>query len=120
VLLGSSLFSATALGVSEVLGTYMATWFWEFPSTQIGFLAAAQIVLLLLGFSIVGPIAIGNVPVETLRNLGIVAGPGLVVFYLCGLRFVTRLRLTRKRYAEISSVLAERGSRLASSAHTEG
>jgi len=60
VLLGSSLFSATALGVSEVLGTYMATLFWEFPSTQIGFLAAAQIVLPRLGFSIVGPFALAS------------------------------------------------------------
>ena len=57
VLLGSSLFTATALGIYEVLGTYMFTWFWEFPSTQIGFLAAVQVVPLLLGFSMVGPIS---------------------------------------------------------------
>ncbi len=232
MLLGSSLFSATALGVAEVLGTYMNTWFWEFPSTQIAFLAAAQIVPLLLGFSLVGPIskrwdkrratiglalfaifwgplpvlmrfaglapengspfllvfimghglflvaaaiqigilnssmvmdatdehelesgerregtfiavtaftgkavsgfgnflggvvldvidfptgqvdaAVGSVPDETIRQLGIVAGPGLVIFYLCGLFFVTRLRLTRERYAEISGLLAARGAR---------
>lgn len=229
VLLGSSLFSATALGVSEVLGTYMNTWFWEFPSTQIGFLAGAQVFPLLLGFALVGPIserwdkrkaviglalfailwgplpvlmrfaglapengspyliafimghglflvaaaiqigilnssmvmdatdehelesgerregtfiavttftgkavsgfgnflggvlldvidfprgsvdaAVGNVPEETIFQLGLVAGPGLVIFHLCGLWFITRLRLTRERYAEISSALAER------------
>ncbi len=235
MLLGSSLFSATAIGVSEVLGTYMNTWFWEFPSTQIGLLAASQIVPLLLGFSLVGIIsrrwdkrkatiglalfaifwgpipvlmrlaglapengspflivfimghglfliaaviqiailnssmvmdatdeheveagqrregtfiavntftgkavsgfgnflggivldvigfpagqvdaAVGSVPEETIRQLGLVAGPGLVIFYLCGLWFISRLRLTRERYAEISNVLSERGSRPAS------
>ena len=201
---GASLFSATALGIGEVLGTYMNTWFWEFPSTQIGFLAAVQVVPLLLGFSMVGPIsrrwdkrkaviglslfaifwgplpvlmrfvglapengsplllpfimahglflvaaaisftgkavsgfgnflggvvldvidfpvgevdaAVGNVPEETIRHLGIAAGPGLVVFYLCGLWCVTHLRLTRERYAEISEILAERGSRPAGDA----
>jgi Na+/melibiose symporter-like transporter len=232
VLLASSLFTATALGIAEVLGTYMNTWFWEFPSTQIGFLAGVQIIPLLLGFSMVGPIsrrwdkrkaaiglslfaifwaplpvlmrfaglapengspfllpfimahglfliaaaiqigilnssmvmdatdehevesgerregtfiavtsftgkavsgfgnflggvvldvidfpvgqvdaAVGNVPDETITYLGIAAGPGLVVFYLCGLWFVTHLRLTRTRYAEISQILAERGRR---------
>ncbi len=235
MLLGSSLFSATALGVSEVLGTYMNTWFWEFPSTQIGILAGAQVFPLLLGFSMVGPIsqrwdkrkatiglalfailwgplpvllrfaglapengspflivfimghglfliaaaiqigilnssmvmdatdehelesgerregtfiavttftgkavsgfgnflggvlldvidfpvgqvdaAVGNVPGETIFKLGLVAGPGLVIFYLCGLWFITRMRLSRERYSEISRGLAERGSRGAS------
>ena len=57
MLLGGSIFAATALGVSEVLTTYMFTWFWEFPSTEVGFLAAAQILPLLLGFSLVGPIS---------------------------------------------------------------
>ncbi|MDJ0851839.1 MAG: MFS transporter [Myxococcota bacterium] len=229
VLLVSSLFTATALGISEVLSTYMFTWFWEFPSTQIGFLAAAQIFPLLLGFSMVGPIshrwdkrraviglalfailwgplpvlmrfagiapengspylvffimghglflvaaaiqigilnssmvmdatdeheveagerregtfiavttftgkavsgfgnflggvildvidfpvgqvdaAVGNVAPETITKLGLVAGPGLVVFYLCSVACMTRLRLSRERYAEISATLAER------------
>ncbi len=229
MLLGSSLFSATALGVSEVLGFYMNTWFWEFPSTHIGFLSGASIVALLLGFSLVGPIskqwdkrratiglalfailwgplpvvlrlaglapengspflivfimghglflvaaaiqigilnssmvmdatdehevevgerregtfiavttfttkavsglgnliggtlldviefpvgsvdaAVGNVPEETIIKLGLIAGPGMVVFHLCGLWFLSRLRLTRERYAEISTTLSER------------
>ena len=34
-------------------------------------------------------------------------GPGLVIFHLCGLWFITRLRLTRERYAEIANTLAE-------------
>jgi len=229
MLLGGSLFAAMALGVAEVLGTYMNTWFWEFPSSKIGLLAAAQIVPLLLGFALVGPIsrrwdkrkaviglslfaifwgplpvllrfaglapengspylvlfimahglflvaaaiqigilnssmvmdatdeheleagvrregtfvavtsftgkavsgfgnfiggvmldviefpvgpveaAVGNVPQATIMKLGLVAGPGLVIFYLCALFFISRLRLSRERYAEISEVLAER------------
>jgi len=229
MLLGGSLFGAMAIGVGEVLATYMTTWFWEFPSTQIGLLAAAQIVPLLLGFSLVGPIsknwdkrkatmglalfaifwgplpvmlrfaglapengspfllpfimghglfhvaaviqigilntsmvmdatdehefetgkrlegtfiavtsftgkavsgfgnllggvlldvidfprgqleaAVGNVPAEKIMWLGIVAGPGLVIFFLCSLFFISRLRLTRERYAEISRELEVR------------
>ncbi len=228
MLLGSSLFSAAALGVAEVLGTYMSTWFWEFPSTQIGLLSAAQIIPLIIGFSMVGPISkrwdkrraviglaifaifwgpipvlarlagiapengspflfpfimghgfflvgaaiqigilnssmvmdatdehelesgerregtfiavttftgkavsgfgnflggvvldvidfpvgvdatVGTVPQETITKLGLVAGPGLIVFYLCALVFITRMKLTRDRYGEITNTLAER------------
>jgi len=229
MLLGSSLFSATALGISEVLGTYMNTWFWEFPSGQIGALAAMQIFPLLLGFSLVGPIsarwdkrkatiglalfailwsplpvlmrfaglappngspwllalimghglfliaaaiqigilntsmvmdatdeheyeagqrregtfiavtaftgkavsgfgnflggvlldwidfpqgpvdaAVGAVPEATIVKLGWIAGPGLVVFYLCSLLFITRMRLDRARYAQIARTLRQR------------
>jgi Na+/melibiose symporter-like transporter len=232
MLLGASLFAATALGVAEVLGTYMNTWFWEFTSSQIGFLAAAQILPLLLGFSMVAPLskrwdkrtaaiglslfaiiwgplpvvmrllglapengspflvafimahglflvaaaiqigilnssmvmdatdeheleagerregtfiavttftgkavsgfgnflggilldvidfpvgqvdaAVGNVPERTVTQLGLVAGPGLIIFYLCALWFMTRLRLTRERYVEISTMLSERSDR---------
>lgn len=229
MLLGASLFAAMALGIAEVLGTYMATWFWEFPSSQIGLLAGAQIVPLLLGFAMVGPIsqrwdkrkaaiglslfaifwgpipvlmrfaglapengdpmlvvfimahglflvtaivqigilsssmvmdatdehelesgerregtfisvtsftgkavsgfgnflggslldaidfpvgqvdaAVGNVPPETITKLGIVAGPGLVIFYLCALFFLSRLRMSRERYSEVTQQLAQR------------
>lgn len=229
MLLGMSLFSAMALGIGEVLGTYMNTWFWEFSSSQIGLLAAGQVFPLILGFALVGPIsrrwdkrkaviglalfailwgpipvvmrifgvapengttallalimghgvlliaaaiqigilnssmvmdatdehelesgerregtfisvttftgkavsgfgnflggvlldvidfpvgqvdaAVGNVPEETILRLGLVAGPGLVSFYLCGLFFITRLRMGRARYAEITETLAER------------
>lgn len=229
MLLGSSLFSATALGVAEVLGTYMNTWFWEFPARNIGVLAAFQIFPLLLGFAMVGAVsrrwdkrraaiglalfailwgplpvllrfaglappngspwllpfimahatfliaaaiqigilntsmvmdatdehelesgkrregtfiavttftgkavsgfgnflggvildwidfpqgadaaAVGAVPEATIFRLGLIAGPGLVVFYLCALVFIARMRLTRERYAEISGVLRGR------------
>jgi len=228
MLLGSSLFSAMALGVAEVLGTYMNTWFWEFTSTQIGLLAAFQVFPLLLGFAAVGPIsrrwdkrkaaiglslfaifwspipvvmrfaglapengspflmpfimahglfliaaaiqigilnssmvmdatdehelesgerregtfiavttftgkaisgfgnflggiildlidfpvgqvdaAVGNVPEATIFKLGIISGPGLVIFYLCAVWFVSRMRLSRERYHEILSSLAD-------------
>ena len=35
ILLGSSLLASAALGVSEVLGTYMNTWFWEASATYM-------------------------------------------------------------------------------------
>jgi Na+/melibiose symporter-like transporter len=232
MLLGSSLFAATALGVAEVLGTYMNTWFWEFPSTNLGALAVFQIFPLLLGFAMVGAVsrrwdkrkaaiglalfaifwgplpvlmrfaglapangspwllpfimahgllliatviqigilntsmvmdatdeheyesgqrregtfiavvaftgkavsgfgnflggvlldwidfpqgqveaAVGAVPDETVLKLGLIAGPGLVVFYLAALWFITRMRIDRARYAEISAALRERGAR---------
>ena len=232
MLLGSSLFAAMALGVSEVLRMYTATWFWEFPTGDVGLLVAVQIVPVALGFALVGRIsgrydkrratiylslfaifwgplpvlmrfagiapengsplllpfimghglflvaavvqvgilnssmvidatdehefetgtplegtfisvtsftgkavsgfgnflggmlldlidfpqgqvdaAVGNVPPETVMLLGIVEGPGLVLFYLAALFFVSRLRLTRERYAEVSSALAERRAR---------
>ncbi|MBW2314413.1 MAG: MFS transporter [Deltaproteobacteria bacterium] len=231
MLLGSSLFSAAALGVAEVLGTYMNTWFWEFPSSNLGYLAAFQIIPLLIGFAMVGPVsrrwdkrkaaiglalfailwgplpvlfrfagiapengspmllafimghgtfliaaaiqigilnssmvmdatdeheyesgqrregtfiavttftakavsgfgnflggvildlidfpvgqvdaAVGNVPEETIFRLGLIAGPGLVAFYLCSLWFITRMRLSRERYAEISHAIRGPGS----------
>ena len=229
MLLAASLFSATALGVSEVLGTFMTTYYWEFPSTQIGFLTFAGVLPLLLGFAMVRPIsqrwdkrkatiglalfailwgplpvllrmanlapengspwllvlimghglflvaasiqigilnssmvmdatdeheldsgdrregtfmavttftgkavsglgnfiggvmldvidfpkqeqaAVGAVPEETIFRLGLIAGPGLVIFHLCGLWFLSRLRLSRERYAEIAGQLADRG-----------
>ena len=229
MLLGASLCWAIGLGVAEVLGTYMNTWFWEFPTTQIGFLAFAQVIPLLVGFSLVGPIsrrwdkrkatiglalfailwgplpvlmrfaglapengspylvffimghglfliasliqigilnssmvmdatdehelesgerregtfiavttfaakgvsgfgnflggvvldvidfpvgqvdaAVGSVPAATIVKLGLVAGPGLVIFYLSGVWFISRLRLTRERYGEIVGSLRAR------------
>lgn len=229
VVLASSLFSATAMGISEVLGTYMSTWFWEFETGQMGVMALAVIFPLLLGFSLVGPIsgrldkrqaiivlalfailwgplpvlfrfagwmpengsdllvivimahgmfsvgamiqigilnssivmditdeyeyetgerregtfmatiafmgkaisgfgnflggvlidaidfptgatdaAVGAVPDETIFLLGLAAGPGMAVFHLFGIWFMSRLRLTRERYAMIASALEER------------
>lgn len=232
MLLGSSLFAATALGVADVLGTYMNTWFWEFPSSNLGALAVFQIFPLLLGFALVGVVsrrwdkrkaaiglalfailwgplpvlmrfagiapangspwllpfimghglvlvavviqigilnssmvmdatdeheyesgkrregtfiavttftgkavsgfgnflggvlldwidfphgaaaaAIGAVPQATVDKLGWIAGPGLVVFYLCALVFLARMRIDRARYAEITRAIRERRRR---------
>ena len=61
------------------------------------------------------PAILGHEAVGTIVKLGLVAGPGLVVLYLGGLWFLTRLRLSRERYGEITRGLAERGSRGAGS-----
>ena len=228
VLLASSLFAAAALGVGEVLGTYMNTWFWEFRSEQLGFLTLFQIVPILVGVLMVRPFsqamdkrsaairlalfailwgplpvvlrltgvapengspallamimahggllvaaliqigilngamvmdaidenefetgarhegvfvsalsftgkavsgfgnflggvildlirfptgeaaAVGQVPEDAIVRLGLIAGPGLVVFYLISVAFLSRLRLTRARYAEVTAALQAR------------
>jgi GPH family glycoside/pentoside/hexuronide:cation symporter len=228
VLLAASLASAAALGVGEVLGTYMSTWFWEFRSEQLGYLSLFQIVPVVVGVALVRPISqamdkrsasirlalfailwgplpvvlrlldlappngspwllalimghgalliaaviqigilngamvmdaidenehqtgerheglfvstlsftgkavsgfgnflggvildlirfptgeaatVGQVPPEAILRLGLVAGPGLVLFYLVSVFFMARLRLTRERYDEISTALEER------------
>ncbi len=229
VLLAASLLSATALGISEVLGTYMNTWFWEFTSDQLGLLAGLSLFAILLGVGLVRPIsermdkrsaairlslfailwgplmvvlrlldlapangtvalfmmiiahggllvaaaiqigilngsmvmdavdeqeartgqrqdgvfvsvisftgkavsgfgnflggvaidlidfpegnvdaAVGAVPEATIIKLGLIAGPGMVLFHLGSLAFMTRLRLTRARYAEIMAELEAR------------
>ena len=231
VLLAASIFSAAAIGVGEVLGTYMATWFWELRSDQLGILSLLQLIPVTIGvllarpmsqamdkrsasiclslFAIVwGPLlvilrlldlapandspwliwmiglhgavlvaaviqigilnssmvmdavdehelatgerqegvfvstlaftgkaisgfgnflggiildvigfprgvvdaAVGAVAPETVRWLGLVAGPGLVVFHVVAIWFVSRLRLTRERYVEVASELERRGS----------
>ena len=228
ILLGSSLLASAALGVSEVLGTYMNTWFWEFRSEQLGILTIFQIVPLLIGVSMVRPLSarmdkrsasirlalfaifwgplpvvfrllglapengttmlmvmimghgmlliaaliqigilngamvmdaidesefetgerheglfvstlsftgkaisglgnflggvildlirfpmgeaatVGMVPQEAIVRLGLVAGPGLIIFYLCSIALISRLRLTRERYDEIAASLEAR------------
>jgi len=227
VLLAAALFAATALGVEEVLRSYMGTWFWEFHSDDLGLLSGFQLVAILVGVSLARPISqamdkrsaairlalfavlwgplpvllrfaglappngspwllamilvhggltvvaviqigilnssmimdavdeaelgtgrrqegvfvsvisftnkavsgfgnflggvlldvirfptgpdgasVGQVPAEAIFKLGLVAGPGLTVFYLCSVWFLSRLRLTRKRYGEVSAALA--------------
>jgi Na+/melibiose symporter-like transporter len=49
MLLIGSLFSASALGVQEIFGTYMSTYFWEFRSEQIGALAGLAIFPVIAG-----------------------------------------------------------------------
>ena len=51
------------------------------------------------------------VPQATVDKLGWIAGPGLVVFYLCALVFLARMRIDRARYAEITRAIRERRRR---------
>jgi Na+/melibiose symporter-like transporter len=52
--------------------------------------------------------AVGNVPEATILSLGLIAGPGLTIFYLASVFVISRLRLTRERYAEIAAALHAR------------
>ena len=51
---------------------------------------------------------VGDVPEAVIFRLGLVAGPGLVIFHLIAVAFVTRLRLTRDRYREVALALETR------------
>lgn len=57
MLLAGSLFSATALGVQEVFGTYMYTYFWEFRAEQLGTLALLAIIPVMGGVALARPIS---------------------------------------------------------------
>lgn len=50
----------------------------------------------------------GTVPPDTLFNLGLVVGPGLMVLYSLSLIFFSRYRLTRERHQEIFTALEHR------------
>jgi Na+/melibiose symporter-like transporter len=56
-LLIASLFSASALGVQEIFGTYVGTYFWEFRSEQIGILSALAVVPVVAGVLAAGPLS---------------------------------------------------------------
>jgi Na+/melibiose symporter-like transporter len=43
--------------------------------------------------------------------LGLLQGPGLVLFYLGSLVFLARYRITRERYREIRAELSARSAR---------
>jgi Na+/melibiose symporter-like transporter len=51
---------------------------------------------------------VGAVPAEQVMWLGLLAGPGMMFFYLGSLFFLARYRLTRERYLEIVHELAAR------------
>ena len=57
MLLVGSLFSAGALGVQEVLGTYMYTYFWEFRSEQLGTLALLAVIPVFAGVALARPVS---------------------------------------------------------------
>jgi Na+/melibiose symporter-like transporter len=62
-----------------------------------------------IGFPSGDAAAIDTVPDGTILSLGLLAGPGLIVFYVAAVVLVTRLRLTRERYDQIRAELARRG-----------
>ena len=66
------------------------------------------VILDLIDFPQGSDAAVGAVPEETVLRLGLIAGPGLIVFYLCSLWFIARMSLSRERYAEISSAIRGR------------
>ena len=53
----------------------------------------------------------GTIPPDKIFWLGIVAGPGMILFYVVGFYFLTRYRITRERYSEIQTQLAARRSK---------
>lgn len=57
MLLTGSLFSAAAIGVSEVFGTYMSTYFWEFRSEQLGALSVLAIIPVVIGVALARPLS---------------------------------------------------------------
>jgi len=61
-----------------------------------------------IGFPSGDAAAIDTVPDGTILSLGLLAGPGLIVFYVAAVVLVTRLRLTRERYDQIRAELARR------------
>lgn len=61
-----------------------------------------------IGFPSGDAAAVNAVAEQTVLRLGLVAGPGLVVFYLAALALVRRLRLTRAQYEEIRAELDRR------------
>jgi len=56
-LLAASLFSAAALGVQEVFGTYLFTYFWEFRSEQLGTLALLAVIPVFAGVALARPVS---------------------------------------------------------------
>lgn len=62
-----------------------------------------------IGFPSGDAAAIEAVPKDAILSLGLLAGPGLIVFYIAAVVLVSRLRLTRERYDEIQAELARRG-----------
>ena len=57
MLLTASLFAAAALGVQEVFGTYLYTYFWEFRSEQLGMLAVLAVIPVLAGVALARPLS---------------------------------------------------------------
>jgi Na+/melibiose symporter-like transporter len=87
MLLAGSLFSATALGVQEVFGTYMYTYFWEFRSEQLGTLSLLAIIPVVGGVLLARPVS-GRLDKRRaamgLATFAILFGPVAVALRLVG------------------------------------
>ncbi len=57
---------------------------------------------------------LGSVPPEKVFKLGLAVGPGLLLFYLLTVYFISRYRITRERHREILSELERRHGAAAS------
>jgi Na+/melibiose symporter-like transporter len=57
---------------------------------------------------------LGSVPPEKVFKLGLAVGPGLLLFYLLMLYFISRYRITRERHREILSEIERRRGAAAS------
>jgi len=126
ILLIASLFASVATGFSDSLGLYMNTYFWELSSAQIGVLVNGFVLALLLGVAMARPLserfagiaidlvrfptqaAIGAVPPETVRALGLAVGPGLMIFYVLTLLVVARYPITRAAHRHVRAELDRR------------
>jgi Na+/melibiose symporter-like transporter len=88
MLLAGSLFFASALGVQEVFGTYMSTYFWEFRSEQLGTLSLLAVVPVFAGVALARPVS-GRLDKRraaiALATFAVLFGPLAVVLRLVGL-----------------------------------
>jgi Na+/melibiose symporter-like transporter len=66
----------------------------------------AGLALTIIAFPL--KVAPDQVPSETIRLLGIIAGPGIAVLMLIGILIMTRYHLTQDRLTEIQAALADR------------
>jgi Na+/melibiose symporter-like transporter len=83
----ASLCSAAALGVQEIFGTYISTYFWHFRSEQIGTLSALAIIPVVAGVLAARPLSARFDKRRTAIGLALFAvtwGPTAVVLRLLG------------------------------------
>lgn len=87
MVLVAALFSASALGVQEVFGTYMNTYFWEFRSDQLALMSGLAIVPVLGGVLAAHPISARFDKRRTaiaLATFAVLFGPLAIVLRLLG------------------------------------
>lgn len=83
----ASLFSASAIGVQEVFGTYVSTYFWEFRSEQLALMSALAIVPVVGGVLAARPLSARfdkRRAAMALATFAVVFGPLAIVLRLVG------------------------------------